>query len=112
MHTLEVLKAATQNSAKALRIEDETGLVRPGYEADLLIVDGSPLHNLRFMYSFGAVTLDENDEMYRTEGIIHTIKDGVVVNNDKLMEEVGRMVKESKEGVESNIANDPFLIEE
>lgn len=112
MHTLEVLKAATQNSAKALRIEDETGLVRPGYEADLLIVDGSPLYNLRFMYSFGAVTLDENDEMYRTEGIVHTIKDGVVVNNDKLMEEVARMVKESKEGVESNIANDPFLIEE
>ncbi len=112
MHTLEVLKAATHNSAKALRIEDETGLVRPGYEADLILVDGSPLENLRFLYSFGAVTLDNSDEMYRTDGIIHTIKDGVVVNNDKLMEEVARMVKESKEGAEPNIANEPFLIEE
>jgi hypothetical protein len=112
MHTLEVLKSATHNSAKALRIEDETGLVRPGYEADLILIDGSPLYNLRFMYSFGAITLDENENMYRTKGIVHTIKDGVVINNDKLMEEVARMVKESKEGVGSNIANDPFLIEE
>ncbi|NBB77623.1 MAG: amidohydrolase family protein, partial [Bacteroidetes bacterium] len=112
MHTLEVLKSATHNSAKALRLEDEIGLVRPGYEADLLIVDGSPLYNLRFLYSFGAVTLDDSGEMYRTKGIVHTIKDGVVVNNDKVMEEVARMVKESKEGVEPNIANEPFLIEE
>lgn len=111
MHALEVLQAATQNSAKALRIEDETGLVRPGYEADLIIVDGSPLHNLRFLYSFGAVTLDENGEMYRTDGIVHTIKDGIVVNNEKLMEEVAKMVKESKKGIEPNIANKPFLIE-
>lgn len=112
MHTLEVLKAANQNSAKALRLEDEIGLVHPGYQADLLIVDGSPLYNLRFLYSFGAVTLDEQGEMYRTQGIVHTIKDGVVINNDKLMEEVARMVAKSKESVEPNIANEPFLIEE
>lgn len=108
MHTLEVLKAATHNSAQTLRME-KTGLVRPGYTADLIIVDESPLYNLRFMYSFGAITLDDNGEMYRTNGIEHTIKGGVVTNNDRLMEEVARMVKESKEGVKrKNIANDPF----
>jgi len=64
------------------------------------------------MYSFGAITLDENENMYRTKGIVHTIKDGVVINNDKLMEEVARMVKESKVGVGSNIVDDPFLIED
>lgn len=112
MHTLEVLKAANQNSAKALRLEDKIGLVHPGYKADLLIIDGSPLHNLRFMYSFGAVTLNEQGEMYRTKGIINTIKDGVVINNSKLMEEVAKMVAKSKEGVEPNIANEPFLIKD
>lgn len=111
MHTLEVLKSATYNSAKTLR-QEKTGLVRPGYIADLMIVDGSPLYNLRFMYSFGAITLDENGEMMRTNGIEHTIKGGVVTNNDRLMEEVARMVKESKAGVESNIANEPFIIED
>ena len=38
--------------------------------------------------------------MYRTKGIVHTIKDGIVINNDKLMEEVARMTKESKKGVD------------
>ncbi len=111
LHTLEVLKAATHNSAQTLR-QEKTGLVRPGYTADLVIVDGSPLYNMRFMYSFGALTLDDNGEMYRTNGIEHTIKGGVVTNNDRLMEEVARMVEESKEGVSpSNAMTEPFIKE-
>ena len=110
MHTLEVLRAATHYSAQTLR-QDRLGLVRPGYIADLLIVDGSPVYNLRFLYSFGALTLDENGQMYRTKGIVHTIKDGIVINNDKLMEEVARMVKESKKGVDPvNAVNEPFIV--
>ena len=110
MHTLEVLRAATHYSAQTLR-QDRLGLVRPGYIADLLIVDGSPAYNLRFLYSFGALTLDENGQMYRTKGIVHTIKDGIVINNDKLMEEVARMVKESKKGVDPvNAVNEPFIV--
>ena len=38
MHTLEVLRAATHYSAQTLR-QDRLGLVRPGYLADLLVVD-------------------------------------------------------------------------
>ena len=52
MHSLEVIKAATLNSAQTLG-EAKLGLVRPGYLADLLIVDGNPAYNLKFMYSFG-----------------------------------------------------------
>lgn len=85
---------------------------KSGTNYDLNAFPG-PLYNLRFMYSFGAVTLDDNGEMIRTNGIEHTIKDGVVINNELLMEEVARMVEESKEGVEeSNIQTQPFLIEE
>ena len=57
MHTLEVLKSATLNSAKTLR-QEKLGLVRPGYIADLIIVNESPLYNLRNMYSFGALTTE------------------------------------------------------
>ncbi len=111
MHTLEVLKAATHNSAVTLR-QEKLGLVRPGYIADLVIVDESPLYNLRNMYSFGAVNTDENGDMYRTKGIIHTIKDGVVIENAQLMKEIERMVKMSKEGVSSeNIMTSPFLVD-
>lgn len=111
MHTLEVLKAATLNSAETLR-QEKLGLVRPGYKADLIIVDGSPLYNLRFMYSFGALALDEDGEMYRTSGIVHTIKDGVVIENDKMMEAVAEMVRKSKEGVsENNVQWAPFVVD-
>lgn len=95
MHSLEVLKAATKNSAETLR-ESRLGLVRPGYLADLVIVDGNPAYNLKFLYAFGDLTLDKDRRMLRTKGIVHTIKDGVVVNNAKLMEEVERMVAKSK----------------
>lgn len=108
MHNLEVLRTATQNSAKLLK-EDRLGLVRPGYLADLLVVDGNPAENLRYLYPFGAIRMDENQQMYRTKGIVYTIKDGVVVNNGKVMEEVARMVAESKENAGPDVVNSPFL---
>jgi hypothetical protein len=50
--------------------------------------------------------------MYRTKGIIHTIKDGVVIENALLMKEIERMVKMSKEGVDpENIMTSPFLVD-
>lgn len=108
MHSLEVLRTANQNSAKLLG-EDRLGLVRPGYLADLLIVDGNPAENLRYLYPFGAIRKNPDHSMYRTQGIVYTIKDGVVVNNAKVMEEVARMVAESKENAGADVVNSPFL---
>lgn len=98
LHSLEVLKAATYNSAQTLG-EKKLGLVRPGYLADLAIVDGNPAYNLKFMYGFGDLTLDKDGKMYRTKGIVHTIKDGIVTNNARLLEEVEKMVAKSKASV-------------
>ncbi|MDH5589838.1 MAG: amidohydrolase family protein [Gemmatimonadota bacterium] len=110
MHPLEVLRSATYNSAEFL-MEPKLGMVQKGYIADLLVVDGSPAENFRYLYPFGAINMDpETREMYRTRGIIHTIKDGVVMENDKLMEEVARIVAESKEGVEPDIVTKPFVV--
>ena len=110
LHTLEVLKAATYNSAQTLR-ETDIGLVRPGYKADLIIVDGSPLYNLRFLYAFGALTLDKNGKMYRTRGIVYTIKDGIVIHNARLMEKVAEMVARSKVNAKPNVFTQPFVVE-
>ncbi|MCL4846412.1 MAG: amidohydrolase family protein [Acidobacteria bacterium] len=107
LHTLEVLKSATRNSALTLR-EPKLGLVRPGYLADLVLVDGNPAYNLRFLYSFGALRLDSDGKMVQTRGIVHTIKDGVVTENARLMAEVERMVAESKKGARPDIVTRPF----
>jgi hypothetical protein len=109
MHNLEVIKAATLNSAQTLR-EPRLGLVHPGYLADLLIVDGNPAYNLRFLYSFGALRLDRAGEMVRSRGIVHTIKDGVVIENARLMAEVERMVARSKRNAPAaNAVTAPFV---
>lgn len=107
MHSLEVLAAATRNSAETLRTP-QLGLVRPGYLADLVLVDGNPAYNLRFLYATGALTMRDG-QMVRTRGVVHTIKDGVVIDNAKMMEEVARMVAESKRGVGPDISNAPFV---
>ncbi len=110
MHNLEVLQAATRNSALTLR-QPQLGMVRPGYIADLVIVDGNPAYNLRFLYSFGALRLDDDGEMIRTRGIVHTIKDGIVIENARLMEEVAAMVAKSKEGVGPTVVEEPFAVD-
>ena len=98
------------NSAKTLR-QEKLGLVRPGYTADLIIVNESPLYNLRNMYSFGALTVEPTGEMVRKGGIVHTIKDGIVIENKKLMLEVERMVKESKKDVGPTAMEVPFIMD-
>jgi hypothetical protein len=107
MHSLEVLQAATRNSAQTLR-QPRLGLVRPGYLADLVVIDGNPAYNLRFLYATGALTMRDG-QMVRTRGIVHTIKDGIVIENDRMMEEVARIVARSKEGVGPDVTNAPFL---
>lgn len=43
----EVVDLATHETARALGIAHDTGLLRPGYRADLLTVDGNPLDDLQ-----------------------------------------------------------------
>ncbi len=110
MHSLEVLASATYNSAQAL-LEPNLGLVREGYLADLILVDGNPAENFRHMYSFGAIRMGEMGEMRRSQGIVHTIKDGVVIENSRLMEEVARMVDEYRpESTDPLITEEPFRL--
>ena len=43
---VEVLRCATSESARALGVDDRTGRLQPGLEADLLVVEGDPLEDL------------------------------------------------------------------
>ena len=109
MHPLEVLQTATYNSAKTI-LEPKLGLVREGYVADLILVDGSPAEDFKYMYPHGAIRMTPDREMYRTRGIVHTIKDGVVIENDKMLEEIARIVKESKKDAAPDIVNGPWQV--
>lgn len=108
LHNLEVLKSATLASANTLGIP-KLGLVRPGYAADLLIVDGNPAANLKLLYAFGDLVRDPDGRVRRTNGIVHTIKDGIVIENANLMREVEALVREAKRGMPMDVVRQPWV---
>ena len=47
MSNMDIIQAATGTAAKAMHVEDLTGTVVPGLEADLIVVDNNPLENIK-----------------------------------------------------------------
>jgi imidazolonepropionase-like amidohydrolase len=62
LSAMEAIVAATGRAAAALDIQHEVGLVQEGYVANLLVVQGNPLENLRSL-----------------EKVVLVMKDGQVV---------------------------------
>jgi len=96
-HPLEVIRAATLNGAEALKMDDRIGSVQVGKLADLVLVEENPLENLKVLYGTGAIKLTEDNEVVRVGGVKYTIKDGIIYDSKKLLEEVRDMVREAKE---------------
>ena len=49
MSPFEALQAGTVNSAQLLRVDDRTGRIAEGFEADMIVVPGNPLENLQVL---------------------------------------------------------------
>ena len=94
-HPLKVIQHATGNGAKILGEEKKIGRVRAGHLADLIIVNGNPLENLKVLYPTG---IDEvrDGKIVRSGGVEWTIKDGITYHGPTLLNEVKKMVQEAK----------------
>ncbi|MCV6628316.1 MAG: amidohydrolase family protein [Flavobacteriaceae bacterium] len=95
-HPLEVIRAATLNGAELLGADDKIGSVKIGKLADLVIVEANPLKNLKVLYGTGAIKLTKDNKVIRHGGVKYTIKDGIVYDAKKLLDEVKQMVDEAK----------------
>jgi imidazolonepropionase-like amidohydrolase len=93
-HPIEVIQQATSNGAKALGLTN-TGVIRPGFAADLAIVDGNPLHNLKVFYGTG-VEVERNGKVERRGGVRFTIKQGIVFDAQALLADVRKMVRDAR----------------
>jgi len=94
---LEVIHAATGVNAKIIGREDSMGSVRVGRKADLVLVRGNPLANLKLLYGTGSLYLDDAaGEVVQIGGVDYTIKDGIVYDARELRADVRRMVREAK----------------
>jgi imidazolonepropionase-like amidohydrolase len=108
-HPLEVIQAATMNGALTLHEPKKQplqfGIVRAGMLADMVLVDQNPLENFKVLYGTGAVRLnDRTGRPERVGGIKYTIKDGIVYDAKKLLEDVAAMVEKQKKQRETNSA--------
>jgi cytosine/adenosine deaminase-related metal-dependent hydrolase len=95
-HPLEVMRAATLEAARTLGVEDELGTVEPGKLADLAVVAANPLENFKVLYGTGAIRVNAKNEVTRAGGIAYTIKDGILYDAKKLLEDVRKMVADAK----------------
>ena len=96
-HPLEVIRAATLNGAEALGIDNQTGSIEIGKDADFVIIEENPLENFKVLYGTGAIKLTEDNEVVRVGGVKHTIRQGVIYDAKKLLSEVKEMVNKAKE---------------
>ena len=54
MAPVEIIRSATTVNARLLRREGELGAIRPGFVADLLVIEGNPLRDLSLFQDEGA----------------------------------------------------------
>lgn len=98
LHPLEVIRCATMNGALTLHeprgLPLDYGVIREGLRADLVVVDGNPLANLKMLYGTGHMMLDDDSgEIRWHRGTRWTVKGGVAYEADRLLEDVLRMVE-------------------
>ena len=96
-HPLEVIRSATLYGAQALGAEKDLGSIEIGKLADIVIIDANPLENLQVLYGTGAIKLDSSNKIIRAGGVKYTIKDGIVYDARKLLQDVARMVEEARQ---------------
>jgi imidazolonepropionase-like amidohydrolase len=87
-HPLKVIQHVTGNNARILGMETKIGAVRPGFMADLIVVNGNPLENMKVMYPPTAAG--------QNTGVEWTIKDGYVYHAATLAKEVREMVSTAR----------------
>jgi imidazolonepropionase-like amidohydrolase len=92
---LEVITQATLNGAKVLGKEDQIGRIREGHLADVILVNGNPLSNLRLLYPTGA-DVNVDGKPVHTGGIEWTVKDGIPYHGPTLMARVKEIVQRDR----------------
>jgi len=97
-----VIQAATINGAREIfepkGEEPPFGIVRAGMLADLVIVPGNPLQNLKLLYGTGFEKLNADNRVERVGGVRWTVKDGIIYDAPRLLQDVAAMVAAEKAG--------------
>lgn len=100
LHPLDVFKIATTNAYQAIGLDTLAHLcgIRVGCAADLAIVNGNPIDNLKVLYGrgYGFYGTMPRARLAQQGGVRWTIKDGVVFDAQALLREAEWYVQQEK----------------
>ena len=108
IHPIDVIKVATTNAYRALGMKEHCG-VRVGCRADLAVVNGNPIDNLKVMYGrgYGFYGIVPRNEQWKHGGVAWTIRDGVLFDAQALLREAEWYVEQEKARVKTTSASSP-----
>ena len=92
---LKVIQHATGNNALILGRESDLGRVKAGFLADLIVVNGNPLENLKVFYPTGVDDV-RDAKVVHGGGVEWTIKDGIPYHAPTLFADVKALVAAAK----------------
>lgn len=97
IHPIDIIKVATTNAYQVLGWERHCG-VRVGCIADLAVINGNPIDNLKVMYGrgYGFYGILPRAERTKHGGVKWTIKDGVLYDAQALLREAEWYVAQEK----------------
>lgn len=93
--TIKVIQHATGNNARILGQEENLGRVRVGYLADLIVLNGNPLENIKVLYPTGVDVIRDGKQVH-SGGVEWTIKDGIPYHGPTLLAEVKDLVAKAR----------------
>lgn len=100
VHPIDVIRVATTNAYEALGLDRSKQMcgIRVGCAADLAVVNGNPIDNLKVMYGrgYGFYGTMPRSQLSARGGVRWTIKDGVVFDAQALLREAEWYVREEK----------------
>ncbi|MBX3174278.1 MAG: amidohydrolase family protein [Gemmatimonadaceae bacterium] len=94
-HPLKVIEHCTGNGARVLGESSRLGRVRAGWKADLIVVDGNPLEDMKVLYPGGTTRIVDGAEQ-RTLGVEWTLVGGLPYHGPTLMAEIKEMVSAAR----------------
>lgn len=94
-NTIKVIQHATSNNARILGEESRLGRVKVGYLADLIVVDGNPLEDLKVLYPTGVDQIVGGKQVH-SGGVQWTIKDGIPYDAPAMLADVREIVRQAR----------------
>ena len=85
-------------------MDDKIGSIAIGKLADLVVVNENPLRNFKVLYGTGHIKLNDKNQPTKTRGIRYTIKDGIVFDAHKLLDDVKKIVAKEKDKTKNKVS--------